>query len=125
VTPDNSFIEWVYFIWQNNWPLVVIGARNTLIIALSGTIIGFFIGIVFGIIRTIPIDHKTHPLLRTGYNAVNFILLSYIEVFRGTPMMVQAMVIFYGAAMVYGIHLDPSPAGIIIVSINTGALWRK
>lgn len=125
MTADNSFLEWVYFIWQNNWPLFLIGARNTIIIALSGTIIGFFIGVLIGIIRTIPIDHKTHPVLRAVYNVVNFILLSYIEVFRGTPMMVQAMVIFYGAAMVYGIHLDPIPAGIFIVSINTGAYMAE
>ncbi len=40
-------------------------------------------------------------------------------------MMVQAMVVFYGIAMVYGIHLNPIPAGIVIVSINTGAYMAE
>jgi putative lysine transport system permease protein len=52
---------------------------------------------------------------------INFLLVAYIEIFRGTPMMVQAMVIFYGIALVWGIHLPVLAAGIFIVSINTGA----
>jgi len=101
------------------------GARNTLIIALTGTVIGFFIGVLIGVIRTIPIDHNTGPLARFGYKILNFLLLCYIEVFRGTPMIVQAMVIFYGVAMLYGIHLSPIFAGIFIVSINTGAYMAE
>lgn len=125
VSAESSFFEWVLFIWQSNWPLFLLGARNTLIIALSGTIIGFFIGILIGIIRTIPIDHNTNPLVKILYKIINFILLCYIEVFRGTPMIVQAMVIFYGAAFLYNLHLNPIPAGIFIVSINTGAYMAE
>ena len=94
---EKSFIDWVLLIWDSNWPLFLLGARNTLIIALSGTIIGFFIGVIIGVIRTIPIDQNTHPLARIGYKIVNFLLLCYIKI-RGTLMIVQAMVIFYGAA---------------------------
>lgn len=122
---DASFFAWVSFIWQEYWPLFVRGAGNTLFIALTGTIIGFFIGILIGVIRTIPTDHTTSPLKRAGFKIINVVLLCYIEVFRGTPMIVQAMVIFYGAAMVYNVHLSPISAGVFIVSINTGAYMAE
>lgn len=121
----NTFFEWVIFIFQNNWPLFLRGAEVTLIISLSGTIVGFLIGIIIGVIRTIPVDHNTGIIKKNFLKLVNFLLLCYIEIFRGTPMMVQAMVIFYGAAMVYGIHLSPLYAGFFIVSINTGAYMAE
>lgn len=125
MSADASFFQWVAFIWQQYWPLFLRGAGNTLLIALTGTIVGFFIGIIIGVIRTIPIDHNTSLLKRIIFKVVNFLLLCYIEVFRGTPMMVQAMVIFYGVPLVYGIHLSPIPAGVFIVSINTGAYMAE
>jgi len=125
MSADASFFQWVAFIWEQNWPLFLRGAGNTILIALTGTIIGFLIGIVIGIIRTIPVDHNTSLLKRIILKIADVLLLCYIEVFRGTPMMVQAMVIFYGIAMIYGIHLNPIPAGIVIVSINTGAYMAE
>jgi len=125
VDASSGFFEWVYYIVQNYWPLFLRGAGTTLLIALTGTIIGFIIGLLIGVIRTIPIDHNTHPLNKAILKVINFILLCYIEIFRGTPMIVQAMVIFYGAAMVYGIHLPTLYAGIFIVSINTGAYMAE
>ncbi len=125
MSADSTFLTWVYYIFENNWPLFLMGARNTLIISLSGTIIGFVIGILIGIIRTIPIDQNTSMPAKLLFKIANFFLLCYIEVFRGTPMIVQAMVVFYGAAMLYNIHLSPIPAGIFIVSINTGAYMAE
>lgn len=122
---DNAFFPWVVFILQEYWPLFLRGAGNTLLIALSGTIIGFLIGVIIGVIRTIPIDHTISALKKSVFKAVNFILLCYIEVFRGTPMIVQAMVVFYGVALIWGIHLSPIYAGILIVSINTGAYMAE
>lgn len=125
VDANSSFFQWVIYIIQNYWPLFLRGAEVTLIISLTGTIIGFGIGILIGIIRTVPIDNNTHILKRVIYKVVNILLLIYIEVFRGTPMIVQAMVIFYGVAMVWGIHLTTFVAGIFIVSINTGAYMAE
>lgn len=125
VDASSSFLEWVLYILQNYWPLFLRGAGVTLIIALSGTIIGFGVGIIIGVIRTIPIDHNFSPAKKLGLKFINLLLLCYIEVFRGTPMMVQAMAIFYGAAMIYNIHLSPLYAGIFIVSINTGAYMAE
>ena len=49
----------------------------------------------------------------------------YIEFFRGTPMIVQAMVIYYGSALAFGIDMDRTTAAIFIVSINTGAYMAE
>lgn len=125
VDAGSSFFEWVIFILQQYWPLFMRGAGVTLLISLTGTIIGFGIGILIGIIRTIPIDQNTPPVKRIAAKILDFFLLCYIEIFRGTPMMVQAMVIFYGVAMVYNVHLSPLYAGMVIVSINTGAYMAE
>lgn len=125
MTADKTFLDWVFLIYQQYWPLFLRGASVTLLIALTGTIIGFLIGIIIGVIRTIPIDHKSSGLKKYFLKTVNFLLLTYIEVFRGTPMIVQAMVIFYGSAMAFNIRLSPLFAGIFIVSINTGAYMAE
>jgi len=84
-----------------------------------GTIAGFFIGLVVGVIRTIPTP--TSLLNRWLLKVVNFLLSVYVEVFRGTPMMVQAAVIYYGIAQFWHLNLNRTVAALIIVSINTGA----
>jgi len=125
VDANSTFFQWVIYILQTYWPLFLRGAGITLIISLTGTVIGFGLGVIIGVIRTIPLDHNTSLVKKLGLKVTNFILLCYIEIFRGTPMMVQAMVIFYGAAMLYSIHLSPLYAGIFIVSINTGAYMAE
>ena len=100
------------------------GVGYTMLIALTGTIIGLTIGLITGIVRTIP--KSKNPLVRFLLKIVNAVISIYVEVFRGTPMMVQAMVIFWGYAfMNNGDTLPLIPAGIFIVSINTGAYMAE
>ena len=100
------------------------GVGYTMLIALTGTIIGLIIGLITGIVRTIP--KSKNPLVRFLLKIVNALISIYVEVFRGTPMMVQAMVIFWGYAfMNNGDTLPLIPAGIFIVSINTGAYMAE
>ncbi len=107
----------------NNWPMFVRGAGMTLLVSIIGTIIGLIIGLLVGIIRTIPIPERGRK--RTILKVVNTTLSMYIEFFRGTPMIVQAMVIYYGSAQAFGIQLDRVVAAIFIVSINTGAYMSE
>lgn len=119
-TAQSGFFEWVLFIVRTYAPLLLRGAGTTLLLALSGTFVGFVIGLVIGSVRAIPVkksDGAKYYLLKI----VNAILSVYIEVFRSTPMIVQAMVIFYGAAQLLKITMPNLLAGFIIVSINTGA----
>lgn len=111
--------NWFTTLMKNYGGMILSGVGMTLFLALSGTIIGFIIGLLVGIIRTIPTPTTTGK--RWFMKVINFILSVYIEVFRGTPMMVQAAVIYYGIAQFWHLNLNRTLAALIIVSINTGA----
>lgn len=112
---------WDIFI--NNAPLFLRGAWVTIYISMIGTVIGVVIGMVLGIVRTIPQPDK--GIKRYFLKLIHFISTCYIELFRGTPMIVQAMVIYYGSALVFGWDLNRTSAAIFIVSINTGAYMTE
>ncbi|MDF2942744.1 MAG: polar amino acid transporter inner rane subunit [Herbinix sp.] len=111
--------EWLVRIITEFWPMFLRGAGVTLLISISGTIIGSIIGLFIGTIRTIPTPEK--GVKKVFLKIINIIMSIYVEFFRGTPMIVQAMVIYYGSAMAFGIDMDRTAAAIFIVSINTGA----
>jgi putative lysine transport system permease protein len=116
-------LEWIVKIISENWPMFLRGAGITLYISLIGTILGAIIGLVAGVIRTIPVPER--GIKRISLKVINFILSVYIEFFRGTPMIVQAMVIYYGSALAFGIDIDVMAAALIVVSINTGAYMAE
>lgn len=105
------------------WPMFLRGTGVTLFISTIGTIVGFIIGLVIGIIRTVPVPER--GIKKQILKVVNAILSVYVEVFRGTPMIVQAMVIYYGSKQAFDIDMSPLFAGIFIVSINTGAYMAE
>jgi len=115
--------QWIVKIISSNWQMFLRGAGMTLLISILGTIIGFLIGLVVGVIRTIPMPERGFK--RILLKIVNAILLVYIEILRGTPMIVQAMVIYYGSALAFGIDMNRLFAAIFIVSINTGAYMSE
>ena len=116
-------LEWVITIISNNWPMFIRGAGMTLLISIVGTILGAIIGLLAGVIRTIPLPERKGK--RIILKVVNILLSMYIEFFRGTPMIVQAMVIYYGSALAFGVNMDLLTAAIFIVSINTGAYMAE
>ena len=73
------------------------GAGNTMIIAIVGTFLGCLIGFIVGIIQTIPVDQRDSKAKKILVGILKFIMACYVEFFRGTPMMVQAMFIYYGS----------------------------
>ncbi len=115
--------EWIVDIISNNWPMFLRGAGVTLLIAMIGTILGSVIGLFVGVVRTIPMPERGHK--RIMLKITNFFLSCYIELFRGTPMIVQAMVIYYGSALAFGIDMNRLTAAILVVSINTGAYMSE
>ncbi len=116
-------LQWLIRIWTKYWPMFIRGAGVTLLISIIGTVVGFFIGLIVGVIRTIPMPEKKGK--RVLLKSINSFLTAYVEFFRGTPMIVQAMVIYYGSAVAFGIHIDKLSAAIFIVSINTGAYMAE
>ncbi len=116
-------LGWLKEIIVNNWPMFIRGAGVTLYISIIGTILGSFIGLLVGIVRTIPMPER--GIKRIILKIVNGILSAYIEFFRGTPMIVQAMVIYYGSAQAFHLDMNRAVAAIFIVSINTGAYMSE
>jgi len=105
------------------WPMFLRGAGMTLVISIIGTVLGFVIGLIVGVIRTIPLPEKGAK--KSVLRVVNAVLSAYVEVFRGTPMIVQARVIYYGSAQAFGVDMNRFAAAVLIVSINTGAYMAE
>ncbi len=118
---QSGFFEWVFFFIKTYGTLFLRGAGTTLLIALTGTIVGFIIGLAVGYVRAMPCEREDGLARYYLLKVVRTVLGVYIEIFRSTPMIVQAMVIFYGMASVFHINLPHLLAGFVIVSINTGA----
>ena len=115
-----QFLKEAAGIVRQYYSYLLTGVGYTMLLALVGTVAGFCIGLLTGVVRTAP--KSRNAVLRTLHSVVNV----YIEVFRSTPMMVQAMVIFWGYAFLNnGETLPLIPAGLFIVSINTGAYMAE
>jgi len=121
--PDDFWGRVVYLLQQYG-PSFLRGAGTTMLIAVISTAVGCLIGFGVGIVQTTPTD-KEHPVKYFLMKVVRFLLDAYVEIFRGTPMMVQAMFIYYGLAQLFNIHLGTMEAALFIVSINTGAYMAE
>lgn len=119
-----SFLNDVLNIFIKYYPQLLTGVGNTLLIALTSTVAGLALGLLTGAVRTAPMSKN--PVLRALHKLLNAIIAIYVEIFRGTPMMVQSMVIYWGYAFATGGDTLPLiPSGILIVSINTGAYMAE
>ncbi len=115
-----SFINDIINLIVGYYPLLLEGIFNTLFLATVGTIFGIIIGLVIAIINNIEINKRDSKLMKILKKFSHIIAKLYVDIVRGTPMMVQAMVFFYGLAY-GGINLDPLFAGLLIISFNTAA----
>ena len=119
-----EFFNDILNIVTKHYPYLLRGVGYTMLIALVGTVAGLLIGIATGVFRTCPMSKN--PVVRILQKIINALVAVYVEVFRGTPMMVQAMVIYWGYAFATnGSQLPLIPSGILIVSINTGAYMAE
>ncbi len=120
-----TFFEWVLFFADKYGLYFLQGAGTTLLIASFGTITGLAIGLVVAVLRTVPIEANDPAPRKIFYTVIRWIFVAYIEIFRGTPMIVQSMVIYYGSAELWGLDMSPMTAALFIVSINTGAYMAE
>ncbi|WP_300411186.1 ABC transporter permease subunit [Lagierella sp.] len=107
-------------IWSEYKLLFLKGIGVTLALAIVATTIGFFIGLIVAVIRSLRVK-KENKLSYILKKLVDFILAAYVEIFRGTPMMVQAILIFYGIPYLFDIETNAMVTAFVVVSINTGA----
>ena len=85
------------------------GLELTLFLTVCGLILGLVLGTVTG-------------LINTGHNRVlRAVAVTYIEIIRGTPLIVQVMFLYFGLPLVLGIRIPPVTAGIVAIGVNAGA----
>ena len=89
-------------------PVLAQGAVLTVKFAVLSMIFGLLAGAVLAVMG---ISHN---------RVLNWIARVYVSLFRGTPLLVQIFVIYYGLPSL-GISLDPTPAGVIALSANVAA----
>lgn len=109
------------FIEQDRWKLLVTGLGNTLKITLVACLIGICIGVVIAIIRSTW--DKNHETMRKGFGksllaVVNAICKLYLTVIRGTPVVVQLMIIYY---IIFASSRNGIAIAMLAFGINSGA----
>ena len=115
-------------LWDKYHVMYLNGIKNTLILALVATFIGCVIGLVCGILNTIPYTKNDNIIKRFFLKLIRIVVRVYVEVFRGTPMVLQAVFIYYGLPYFTNNTMrfsDIWTAAILIVSINTGAYMAE
>lgn len=122
-TPETSF-EWVVFLAKKYSQMFLEGTWLTLYVAVIGTIIGFILGYVIGIIEDVKIIKEDNIFKKLILRILKMISVIYVEIFRGTPMIVQGMVIYYGLRQL-GVEIDSITAGILVTVLNTGAYMSE
>ncbi len=99
---DFSYLSKYYGFFLN-------GTAITLFLSLFGVIFGALIGVLFALMKL-----SKNRLLKSFSTA-------YIEVVRGTPMMVQMFIVYYGLPRLTGLDFDDLTLGIVAVSLNSAA----
>ncbi len=99
---DFSFLSRYY-------PMYITGTLNTLALAFFTLILGVVFGVVLALMRL-----SKNPVLR-GFAS------SYIEFIRGTPLLVQLYIVYYGLPQVTGMRFPSFFAGIIALTVNSSA----
>ncbi|MBO6231435.1 MAG: amino acid ABC transporter permease [Ruminiclostridium sp.] len=110
----DAFIQKLYdtFIYDDRWKYLTNGLCTTLIITVFAVIIGMLLGFLVAIVRA------THD--RTGkLRVLNFFAKIYLTVIRGTPVMVQLLIIYY--IIFASVRVDKTFVGILAFGINSGA----
>ncbi len=121
--PQTSF-EWMVFLTKKYLKMFLEGTWLTLYIAVLGTLLGFLLGYIIGIIQDIRTGQGDNPLRKFFINVIKIVAGAYVEVFRDTPMIVQAMIIYYGIRQL-GVDIQPVLAGILVTVLNTGAYMAE
>ena len=108
----DKFIE--IFLQQNGYVKVVQGLQNTLLIAITGLIIGIVIGTLIATVRVLP-KYKRLP------RVLNAICSVYVGLFRGTPMVVQLLVFYYVLLPIIVVHITGVQVAMVVFGLNSGA----
>lgn len=124
----SKLIQDIGSLWQTYGSQYISGIKSTLLLAISATLIGCIIGFICGILNTIPYSKNDSPVKKFFLKLLRAIVRIYVEVFRGTPMMLQAVFIYFGLPYFSNNAMRFNniwSAALLIVSINTGAYMAE
>lgn len=125
-TEPSNTIQWVLFLANKYAGMFWKGTWLTLYIAVTGTLLGFVLGYVIGLIQDSKSSSGDGLVKKAFMRVLRSVSSVYVEVFRDTPMIVQAMIIYYGLKMTpLGAGLTPVFAGILVTVLNTGAYMAE
>lgn len=100
------------FIDASRWQYILTGLRNTLVISLFAVIVGVVLGFLVAIIRS------THD--KTGkLKLLNLVGKVYLTVVRGTPVMVQLLIVYY--VIFAAVDINKVLVAILAFGVNSGA----
>lgn len=126
LTEPANTIEWVIFLANKYANMFLKGTWLTLYIAVLGTLLGFILGYAVGLIQDTKITSGDGAIKKILVRILKLISSVYVEVFRDTPMIVQAMIIYYGIKQTaIGAGMTPVFAGILVTVLNTGAYMAE
>lgn len=118
----NEFFKTVWYLLETQGSFFLNGLIITVLLAVVGTLGGFILSLIFTIVRTEEIDHKRDRLFKKALKKTGHYFTSiYVTVFRGTPMIVQAMIFYYGVSRLRLSWWTPLAAGLTVVTLNTTA----
>lgn len=103
-----------YFVANNGYRRLLMGMKNTAIIAVAGLAIGIVIGTLIAVVKVIPPYKKI-----TRY--AQKICTVYVAFFRGTPIVVQLLVGYYILLPLIGLKLSSVASCVAIFGLNSGA----
>ncbi|MDD3173147.1 MAG: amino acid ABC transporter permease [Herbinix sp.] len=121
---EKNIVEWIIFLLQEYGIYFWKGTLITLETSILGTILGLIVGFLLGIIQSTPIYPEDSMAKRVYYKMLKGISNAFVHIFRGTPMMVQAMVLYYGLKQ-YGVNITPFSAAVLVIMLNTGAYMAE
>ena len=101
-----------YFIEYENYKIVLIGLRNTLVIAICGLLIGIVVGSVVAAFKVAGTRSRVAK-------AVSYVGDAYTGIFRGTPIIVQLIVFHY--VILRGSGINPLLEAVLVFGLNSGA----
>ncbi len=115
-------------LWVDSGRSYLTGMGNTLVLALVSTLIGCLIGFLCGILNTIPYTKQDAFSKRFILKFIRGVVRCYVEIIRGTPMVLQAVFLYYGLPYFTNNTMrftDIWVAAIVVVSVNTGAYMAE
>ncbi|WP_232006280.1 amino acid ABC transporter substrate-binding protein/permease [Mycobacterium sp. 852013-50091_SCH5140682] len=106
---DNSFLG----LLKSTFPILMAGLKMTIILTVISIAIALVLGIIFGLLRV----SRSIWLRAIG--------TTFVDIFRGTPLLVQAFFIYFGIPAALGFQMTAMTAGIITLSLNAGAYMTE